>query len=98
MHSLEKVISTAQEDLDEYETAYQKIYKNYEGLKYYDNKITRTENSVTSDTTINYEKINIEKLIEIEGEEDNVIENGKVKLKSWLDFAEKFGTNCEEVK
>lgn len=97
LHSIEKVISNSSDDLDEYEQAYTNIYKNYEDLKYYDNIITRDENSVTSDTTINYEKIDIDRLLEIEGEEDNVIENGKVKVETWVNFAEQFGATCEEA-
>ena len=59
------------------------------------NTVTKTNNSVTSDTVINYGKIDTDKLLAIEGEEDNVIKDGKVKLDDWLDFAEQFGTKCE---
>ena len=96
LHSIEGIESSTKENLDEYEEAYKKINNNYKGLKYYDSKVTRTDNSVTRDTTINYEKININKLLEIEGEEDNIIENGKASLKLWLKFAKKFGTTCHE--
>lgn len=95
LHSTEQVVTDNQETLDEYENAYKGIYKNYEGLKYYDNTVKRTDNSVTSDTVINYGKIDIDKLLDIEGEEDNVIKNGKVKLDDWLEFTEKFGMKCE---
>ena len=95
LHSTEQVVTDDQDTLDEYEDAYKGIYKNYEGLKYYDNTVTRTNDSVTSDTVINYGKIDTDKLLAIEGEEDNVIKDGKVKLDDWLDFAEKFGTKCE---
>ena len=95
LHSTEQVVTDDQDTLDEYEDAYKGIYKHYEGLKYYDNTVTRTNNSVTSDTVINYGKIDTDKLLAIEGEEDNVIKDGKVKLDDWLDFAEKFGTKCE---
>lgn len=95
LHSTEQVVTDDQDTLDEYEDAYKGIYKNYEGLKYYDNTVTRTNNSVTSDTVINYGKIDTDKLLAIEGEEDNVINDGKVKLDDWLDFAEQFGTKCE---
>ncbi len=96
LHSVEKIISDDSNVLDTYEEAYNNIFKYYEGLKYYDNKIIRDENSVTSDTTINYEKIDIGKLLDIEGEEDNVIEDGKVKLETWLSFAKKLGVTCED--
>lgn len=95
LHSTEQVVTDNQETLDEYEDAYKGIYKNYEGLKYYDNTVTRTNDSVTSDTVINYGKIDIDKLLDIEGEEDNVIKNGKVKLEDWLEFTKQFGMKCE---
>lgn len=94
LNSIEKVTSSNSDTLDSYESAYRSIIKNYEGLKYYDNKITRDDNSVISDTTINYGKIDTDKLLEIEGSEDNVIVNGKVKVDNWKSFAKKFGVTC----
>ena len=96
LHSTEKIISDSSSVLDTYEEAYKNIFKQYEGLEYYANKITRSSNSVTNEITINYEKIDMGKLLDIEGEEDNVIENGKVKLDTWLSFAKKYGVTCEE--
>lgn len=98
LHSVEKVTSDKSSDLDTYEDAYKKIHANYEGLKYYDAKVLREKESVTSDITINYDDIDIAKLIEIEGEEDNIIENGKAKVDTWLTLAKKFGTTCEDVE
>lgn len=96
LHSTEKIISDSSSVLDTYEEAYKSIFKQYEGLEYYDNKVTRSNNSVTNEITINYEKIDMGKLLDIEGEEDNVIENGKVKLDTWLSFAKKYGVTCED--
>ena len=96
LHSTEKIISDSSSVLDTYEEAYKSIFKQYEGLEYYDNKITRSSNSVTNEITINYEKIDMGKLLDIEGEEDNVIENGKVKLDTWLSFAKKYGVTYED--
>lgn len=96
LHSTEKIISDSSSVLDTYEEAYKNIFKQYEGLEYYDNKITRNSNSVTNEITINYEKIDMGKLLDIEGEENNVIENGKVKLDTWLSFAKKYGVTCED--
>lgn len=95
LHSIEAITTENQDTLDEYETAYKSIAKNYEGLKYYDQTVTRTNNKVSNDTVINYGKIDTNKLLEIEGEEDNIIKDGKVKLNDWLSFAKKFGTKCE---
>ena len=96
LHSIEKVSSKTGANLDQYEEAYRKIHANYEGLEYYDAKVERDETSVTSDITINYDKIDINKLLQIEGEEDNIIKNGKAKVDEWLTLAKKFGTECEE--
>ena len=98
LHSIDKVISEDSASLDQYEKAYRGIAKNYEGLKYYDITITRDSNSVTNDVVINYGKIDTKKLLDIEGEEDNVIVDGKVALETWVGFAEQFGTVCEKVE
>ena len=98
LHSMEKVISDDKKKLDEYENAYRNIAKNYKGLKYYDINIIRDDDSVLNDTVINYEKIDTKKLLDIEGEEDNIIVDGVVALKDWVGFAEKFGTVCEKVE
>lgn len=96
LHSTEKVTSNNTEVLDQYEKAYKDIFKNYEDLEYYDNTVTRDEKSITSDTVINYAKIDTKQLLKIEGEEDNVIQDGKVKLSTWVEFAKKYGTTCDE--
>lgn len=98
LHSIDKVVSEDSASLDQYEKAYHSIAKNYEGLKYYDITITRDSNSVTNDVVINYGKIDTKKLLDIEGEEDNVIVDGKVALETWVGFAEQFGTVCEKVE
>lgn len=97
LRSIAKITSDNQDSLDQYETAYQKIAANYEELKYYDVSLIRDSNTVVYDTTINYSEIDIKKLLDIEGEEDNIIEDGKAKLSLWLDLAERVGTTCEEV-
>ena len=61
------------------------------------NSLIKDDNSVTRDTTIDYEHVDIDKLLHIEGNEDNIIdENGKASLDMWLALAKKFGTVCNE--
>lgn len=98
LESTEKIITNDSSTLDEYENAYKNINKNYEGLEYYDTTVERTNNSVLRHTTINYDKIDTDKLLKIEGTEYNIIENGKAKYKLWFDLAKKFGAKCEEVE
>lgn len=97
LKSEEKVISSDPNVLTTYEDAYRKIHANYEGLDYYDTNIERGDTSVTSTMIINYDKIDINKLLEIEGAEDNIIENGKAKVDKWLALGKKLGTTCKDV-
>lgn len=94
--SIEKVTSSDKSILNEYKNAYKDIYSVYDGLKYYDHVIKEEDNSITSITYINYGKIDIDKLMEIEGYEDNVtVTDGKIKLEDWKTFARKYGTECK---
>lgn len=95
LKSSERVTSTNQETLEKYKEAYEQVYSVYDGLKYYDNEVTKDDNSVTSITYINYGKIDMNKLMDIEGTEDNVaVTDGKIKLDDWKSFAKKYGTQC----
>lgn len=96
MHSIEKVSTSNQDVLDQYEEAYKKIFSAYKDVKYYTNKITRSEIEVVSDTTIEYDKVDMNKIIAIEGNNQGLYVNGKLDLSKWLDFAEQVGTSCYE--
>ena len=98
LKSVEEVISTDKETLDKYEEAYRKIHANYEGVEHFDSSVERTDTTVTSTMVINYDRIDINRMLEIEGEENNIIENGQAKVQKWLDLAKKFGTECEDVE
>lgn len=97
LRSISKVTGSNNEKLDVYEEAYKGVASHYKGLEHYITKVIRDSNSVTYDTTINYDKIDTKKLLEIEGEEDNIVVRGKAKLSLWLDLAGKVGITCEEV-
>ena len=97
LRSVQRIISNDQDSLDTYEDAFKKIANNYNGLKYYDISLIRDSNTVTYDVVINYDKIDTDALLDIEGAEDNIIKSGKAKLSLWLDLASKVGTTCEEA-
>ncbi len=94
LHSIEGITSTDSSILDTYYDSYEKISSYYKDLKYYDTNVTRKNNTVTWDTIINYEKIDINALLALEGEEDNIIKNGQASLTLWLELAKKVGTAC----
>lgn len=95
--SKEKLITEDQDMLKQYEDAYKQIGSYYKELQYYNQKVTRTNNSVLNEITINYDKIDIKQLLAIEGEEDNIIENGKAKVDLYIALLKKFGGKCEDV-
>ena len=94
LKSVEQVVTNDRDSLDSYEDAYNSIKAHYSGLEYYDQDVERTSSSVTNTIVINYEKINVKALLDIEGEEDNIIENGKAKLDKWMELGKKFGIIC----
>ena len=96
--SKEKIISSSEDILNTYEEAYKRIHLNYEKLENYDTSVVRGDTTVLSTISINYDKVDIDKLIEIEGEEDNIFINKVPKVDKWLELAKKFGTTCELVK
>ena len=96
--SEEKVISSSNDILNTYEDAYKNIHNKYKELEYYDTNVIRDEESVTSTILINYDKIDVDKLTEIEGKTSNVFEGKTAKVSKWLELAKKFGTKCEIVE
>lgn len=96
VHSIEKVTSSSEEVLETYRSAYENVFKVYKDLDHYYNTVTDEGNTIISETTIEYDKVDLDKLKELENTNDSVIKNGKVALKDWLKFAENFGTKCTE--
>ena len=97
VRSIEKVSSTDSSILDDYEQAYKDIHAHYKNIKNYETEVIRTDDSVTSTILINYDKIDIQALIDLEGEEDNVFENKVPKVELWKSFAKKLGTTCTVI-
>ena len=96
MKTKETVTSKNEDILKEYKEAYKKVYSAYKDVDYYENVVEDTTGKVTSTTYINYGKIDMDKIIEIEGVENNVkMTDGKIKLSDWKTFAKKYGTTCK---
>lgn len=95
LKSREVVSSSDQKILERYKNAYESIYSVYNGLEYYDHELIEENEKVISITYINYGKVSMDRLMKIEGYEDNVkVTNGKIKLEDWKSFAKKYGTQC----
>lgn len=98
IHSIEKVKGDSSSALDEYEEAYNKIKDRYSDIKYYDITVTRDTNSVIYDSKIDYEKVDMNKILKLEGNENNIYNSSnKIELKKWYSFVKKIGTTCKGV-
>ena len=91
----ETVTSSKEEVLTVYENAYKNINESYKNLEYYDTKVIRTDTTVSRTATNNYDKININALIDIEGEEDNIFTDKVPLLSKWLELGKKIGIKCK---
>lgn len=98
IHSIEKVKGDDTSALDEYEEAYKTIKDKYKDVKYYDITVTRDSNSVIFDSNIDYTKVNMNKILKIEGNENDIYNSdNKLELKKWYSFVKKMGTTCKGV-
>lgn len=97
LHTYEKVEGDKPDSLTKFEDAYNKIANQYKDVEYYDITVTRKDDYVIFDSNVNYEKVDINKVIAIEGDVAKMFKDGKAKLKSWLAFAKRFGITCEGV-
>lgn len=93
--AIEKVTSDDKEVLKTYKEAYEKVFSTYKNIEYYDNEVKQKGNTVSSTTVVNYQKVDVNKIIEIEGKEDNIFEEDlKVKKDTLVSFYKKYGITC----
>jgi len=86
-----------QEYLTQYYDAYNSIKSNYDDIEDYTITVNKENNYVTMEIEIDYNKVDVSKIISIEGEEDNIFENKKASVSKWLDLASSVGTECEKT-
>lgn len=96
VESEEKIISEDKKVLETYETAVKSQYSPYEGVEHYDYSVNIDGDTLTSTAKIDYEKVDTDKLIEIDSNNKNAIKNGKVKVKDLKAGYEQLGATCKE--
>lgn len=94
--SIEKITSDNDSVLEQYKEAYEKVFEGYKDIPYYDNKVEKYGDTVTSTTVIDYLKVDTKLLLEIEGEEGNIYDkDGKVRKETLVNLYKKYGAKCE---
>ncbi len=94
--SIEKVTSKDKNVLNKFKESYENVFLNYKNIDYYDNKVEINGNTVSTTTVVDYRKVDVNKIIEIEGKEDNIFDDdGKVKKDTLVSFYKKYGITCK---
>lgn len=94
--SVNKITATKDADLNAYKNTLEAEYEPYKDIKYYDNKIKIEKNTITSTRTIDYSKIDTDKLLSAGSEYYELITDGKVKLSALKDLYTNIGMTCKE--
>ena len=94
--SVDKVIVEEKDYLDVYEEKLTELYQPYTSLKYYKNDIKIKDKTLTSRTSINYAKIDTDKLIEINSGNAQLIKHGKVFISDLERAYKQNGFNCKK--
>lgn len=95
VESTETVKSDTKEILDTYKTTVTSMYSPYDDLKYYDVDIKSTDDALTTKVTINYAKIDTDKLVEINSATGKLLEDGKIALDTLKTVYEQMGATCK---
>ncbi len=93
--SKETIISNDKDFLYTYRDTLEEKYKSYKKLKYYDNDIEVFKNKLVVTTKIDYQKINIEELVNINKDNEKIFTNGKVYYKTLKKEYEDLGAVCK---
>lgn len=95
VYSNEKVISENKQYLEAYKTQVENIYSPYKDLKYYDTNIRIEGNTLISEATIDYDKVDTDKMIEIDSANATLIKDGKVKVSDLKTAYSALGAICK---
>lgn len=96
LETIEQVTAEDKDNLEVYEERIQELYQGYQGIDYYQNKTEIKGNTLTSTTNINYEKVDTDKLIEVDSDNGGIIKNGKVNIDDLREMYEQNGCNCKK--
>lgn len=94
--SEESLTSTNKSTLDDYQSKMSTLYSPYLGIDYYNYNIVRKDNKVSVTLDVDYEKVDIEKLISVDPNNDSFFHDGKVYLNTLLNLYNNVGVICDE--
>ena len=96
IETVEKIISSDDSVLESYKNQLDSVYSPYAKVEYYDTSVEIDGDTLISNTKIDYSKIDIDELIEIDSANSSLIDkDGKVKIDTVRNIYEKVGATCK---
>ena len=92
--SVETITTDDEEVLNTYKTSVEKVYAPYQDLEYYDTNVSVEGNTMTSTVNINYEKLDVDKLIEIDSANGQLFSDGKITISTMENLYNQVGATC----
>ena len=92
---VETVETTDSDILNTYKEQIESLYSPYKDIEYYDYNVAIADNKLTSTVDINYEKVDTDKLLEIDSANEQLIKNGKINIDDIKSVYESLGATCK---
>lgn len=96
VQSEEKVTTDDVATLEAYKEQVEKMYSVYDNIEHYNYDVAIDGNTLTSKADINYEKIDTDKLIEIDSAVKQLIKDGKILVSDIESVYTQLGATCEK--
>ncbi len=94
--SVETVETSSSDILDTYKEQIESLYSPYQDVDYYEYNVDIEDNKLTSTVDINYEKVDTDRLLEIDSANGQLIKDGKISVNDIKSVYESLGAICEE--
>lgn len=94
--SEESVETDSSDILSTYKEQIESLYSPYKDVKYYTYNVSIEGNKLISSVDIDYEKIDTDKLLEIDSSNGQLIKDGKIKIDDIKSVYETIGATCKK--
>lgn len=96
VETIEKVISDDEDLLETYKEKVEAAYEPYQDIDYYVTSVKINGDTLTSKTSIDYKKIDLDKLVEVDSANKSLLDSdGNVKLSVVKSIYESVGATCK---
>ena len=93
--SVETVETSDLDILNSYKEEIENLYSPYDNIDYYEYNVVINDHKLTSTVNINYEKVDTDRLLEIDSSNGQLIKDGKIKINDIKEVYENLGAICK---